>query len=74
MPDIVISHRGFIRWLGLTGGRQNFPTAAALVMARAMKRVAVKHGDFGLAKVAKRLHERAEKALSMRRSTLTKED
>jgi hypothetical protein len=50
--------------------QEKFPSAAALVMARAARRVAVKYGDFGLAKAAKELHERADAALTKRQSVL----
>jgi hypothetical protein len=57
----------------MTRGHQKFdkyPTAAALVMARTMKRVAVKHGDLDLARRAKELDEEARSALAKRQSTL----
>jgi hypothetical protein len=50
--------------------QEKFPSAAALVMARAARRVAVKYGDFGLVKVAKELHQRADSALKKRQSVL----
>ncbi len=51
-----------------------FPTAAALVMAGAARRMAVKHGDFGLARAAKKLRDAAEQALAKRQSILPKKD
>ena len=49
---------------------QKFPTAAALVMARAASRLAAKHGDLALARVAKALNKEALDALRKRHSVL----
>jgi hypothetical protein len=45
-----------------------FPTAAALIMARAMRRLAVKYGDLGLARRAKELDKRAQSALAKKQT------
>ena len=50
---------------------QRFPTAMALVMARAAKRVAGKHGDLGLARAAKKLEQEAHLAIKNRQSELS---
>jgi hypothetical protein len=55
---------------GATYDQEKFPSAAALVIARAARRVAVKYGDFGLAKAAKELRKRADSALTRRQSVL----
>jgi hypothetical protein len=41
----------------------------ALVMARAMKRVAGKHGDLGLAREAKSLHKEAMKSIQLKKQS-----
>jgi hypothetical protein len=48
-----------------------YPTAMALVMARAMKRLAVKHADLDLARRATSLHKEALLALKKRQSALS---
>jgi hypothetical protein len=48
-----------------------YPTAAALVMARMMKRVAAKYGDLGLARRAKYLEKDALSALKNGQSALS---
>jgi len=47
------------------------PTAVALVMARTMKRVAVKHLDLDLARRANELDKEARSALTKRQSALS---
>lgn len=54
--------------------RKAYPTAMALVMARAMRRVAVKYADFGLARRARVLHQRAMLAIKNRQSALGESD
>jgi hypothetical protein len=49
----------------------SYPTAAALVMARTMKRLARKYGDPDLARRAKELNELAQEALMNRQSNLS---
>lgn len=50
-----------------------YPTAAALVMSRAAKRLGVKYGDFGLVKAAKSLGRTgADAALKARRPVLSR--
>jgi hypothetical protein len=51
--------------------QEKYPTAAALVMARVMKRVAVKYADLGLARRAAFLHKEALSALQKRQSALS---
>lgn len=46
----------------------------ALVMARAMRRVAVKYADFGLARQARDLHKEAMSAIEKRQSVLGDRD
>jgi hypothetical protein len=53
--------------------KRGYPTAAALAMARAQRRLAVKYGDLGLAKRAKDLEARALRAIRMRQSYLPDE-
>jgi hypothetical protein len=53
--------------------QKRFPTVAALVMARAAKRVARKYGELGLARAAKDLEKRAMSSLKMRLSFLINE-
>lgn len=50
--------------------KKEFPTAAALVMARSAKRIAGKYGDLGLARAARELQARALSAITMRQSYL----
>ena len=50
---------------------ESYPTAAALVQARAMKRVAGKYGDLNLARRAKALEKDAKEALAKRQSVLS---
>ena len=54
--------------------RKAYPTAMALVMARAMRRVAVKYEDFGLARQARALHQKAMLAITNRQSVLGDRD
>ena len=54
--------------------RTAYPTASALVMARAMKRVAGKHGDLGLARRARDLLKQAMQAIKKRQSVLSDRD
>ena len=54
--------------------KQEFPTAMALVMARAAKRLAFKNGDLGLARAAKKLHKEAEEAIKAKSSVLHERD
>jgi hypothetical protein len=49
----------------------NYPTAMALVQARAMKRVAVKYADLGLARRATSLHKETLSALKKGQSALS---
>ena len=53
------------------GASEKYPTAMALVMARMMKRVAAKHADLGLARLANSLHKEALSALRNRQSALS---
>ena len=53
------------------GASEKFPTAAALVMARTLKRVAVKFADLGLARLANSLHKEALSALRNRQFSLS---
>ncbi len=48
-----------------------FPTAVALVMARAAKRVGMKHGDLGLVRAANSLQKRAVDSLKKKQSVLS---
>ena len=48
-----------------------YPTAAALVMARMMKRIAVKYADLDLAREASSLHKQAISALKKKQSALS---
>jgi hypothetical protein len=48
-----------------------FPTVAALVMARMMKRIAVKYADLALARRANSLEKEALSALQKRQSALS---
>lgn len=50
---------------------KRFPSAAALVLARAANRVALKHADFGLARAAKQLRLQAMAAIKRRESVLS---
>ena len=52
-------------------GRMSYSTAAALVAARAMKRLAGKYGDLSLARRAKELNREAHSALRMRKPVLS---
>jgi hypothetical protein len=52
--------------------RQKFPTAAALAMAKAVKRLGVKYGDFGLVKAAKSLGGEANAAFKARQPVLSR--
>ena len=50
---------------------KRFPTAAALAMSRAAKRLAGKNGDLGLARWAKALGHEASSAIRMKQSRLS---
>ncbi|MGO9046173.1 MAG: hypothetical protein ACLQFW_04690 [Xanthobacteraceae bacterium] len=50
---------------------RKFPTAAALVMARAFRRAGVARGDLGLVRAANSLHKEALAALKKRQSALS---
>ena len=53
------------------GASEKFPTAAALVMARTLKRVAVKFAGLGLARLANSLHKEALSALRKRQFSVS---
>jgi hypothetical protein len=52
-------------------GKGEMPTAAALVLARASQRVALKHQDLSLLRAAKDLEKRALSAVKKRQSVLS---
>jgi hypothetical protein len=53
------------------GASEKYPTAMALVMARAMKRIAVKYADLALARRANSLEKEALSALKKGQSALS---
>jgi hypothetical protein len=52
-------------------GKGEMPTAAALALARASRRVALKHQDLSLLRASKDLKERALSAVKKRQSVLS---
>jgi hypothetical protein len=70
----VIDQQGFFDNEGRFAIKLEFPSASAVAIARAIRRVARKYGDVDLAKAAKELHSRATEATKNQQTVLNDSD